>query len=90
MFPSALRAGLHEAEARGESVIVLMDDRAVLARQLKTLGVQPVMITGDAEAVARTVADELNLERFHARVLPQGQSGPRSEAQQGETHGLCG
>ena len=78
---------MDEAEARGESVIVLMDDRAVLAlfaladrvrasakeavRQLQTLGVQPVMITGDAEAVAATVARELGLERFHARVLPQ-------------------
>ena len=29
------------------------------------------MITGDAEAVAKTVAADLGLERFHARVLPQ-------------------
>ena len=86
-FPEPLRAGLDEAEARGESVIVLMDDRTVLAlfaladrvrssakeavQQLQKLGVQPVMITGDAEAVAATVAHELGLKRFHARVLPQ-------------------
>ncbi len=87
VFPKQLRAGLDEAEARGESVVVLMDDRAVLAlfaladrvrasakeavRQLQKLGVEPVMISGDAEAVVATVARELGLERFHARVLPQ-------------------
>ena len=83
----ALRQGLSEAEARGESVIALMDSDQVLAlfaladqvrpsaraavAQLKNLGVSPVMITGDAEAVAKTVADELGIERFYARVLPQ-------------------
>jgi P-type Cu2+ transporter len=30
-----------------------------------------VMITGDAEAVAATVATELGIERYYARVLPQ-------------------
>jgi Cu2+-exporting ATPase len=39
--------------------------------QLKRLGISPVMITGDAEAVAKTVAHELGIERFYARVLPQ-------------------
>ena len=29
------------------------------------------MITGDAEAVARTVAEELGIERIFARVLPE-------------------
>jgi Cu2+-exporting ATPase len=85
--PPALRNGLNEAEARGESVIALMDSDQVLAlfaladqvrpsaraavAQLKTLGITPVMITGDAEAVAKTVADDLGIERFSARVLPQ-------------------
>jgi P-type Cu2+ transporter len=83
----ALRQGLSEAEARGESVIALMDSDQVLAlfaladqvrpsaraavAQLKILGISPVMITGDAEAVAKTVADDLGIERFYARVLPQ-------------------
>jgi Cu2+-exporting ATPase len=84
---SALRHGLSEAEARGESVIALMDSDQVLAlialadqvrpsaraaiAELNTLGMIPVMITGDAEAVAKTVADDLGIERFYARVLPQ-------------------
>ena len=44
--------------------------RAAIA-QLKNLGISPVMITGDAEAVAATVATELGIERYYARVLPQ-------------------
>ena len=83
----ALRQGLSEAEARGESVIALTDSDQVMAlvaladqvrpsaraavAQLKILGISPVMITGDAEAVAKTVADDLGIERFYARVLPQ-------------------
>jgi Cu2+-exporting ATPase len=86
-FPDNLRSDLEEAEARGESVIALMDDQKVLAlfaladkvrqsaketvRQLKSMDITPVMITGDAEAVAKTVASELGIERYYARVLPQ-------------------
>jgi P-type Cu2+ transporter len=35
------------------------------------MGVQVVMITGDAEAVAKTVAEDLQIDRYYARVLPQ-------------------
>jgi P-type Cu2+ transporter len=86
-WPAALRSAMAEAESRGESVIALMDDHNVLAvfaladrvresareaiRRLRAIRVDPVMITGDAEAVARTVAQDLGIERYHARVLPQ-------------------
>jgi P-type Cu2+ transporter len=86
-FPPALRSGLQASEARGESVIVLMDDKQVLAifgladqirpsaraavAKLQQMGVQVVMITGDAEAVAKTVAEDLKIDRYYARVLPQ-------------------
>lgn len=33
--------------------------------------IQTAMITGDAEAVAKTVATELNIDRYYVRVLPQ-------------------
>jgi len=82
-----LKRGLKEAEARGESVVALMDEAQVLAflaladrirpsakeaiQRLKAMGLTPVMITGDAEAVAKTVAQELGIERYHARVLPE-------------------
>src|SRR5690606_10144900 len=71
----------------GESVILLMDEADVIAlfsladrvrpralqavRALKSMGVRPVMITGDSEAVARTVASELGIDHVHARVLPR-------------------
>ncbi|BAU15776.1 heavy metal translocating P-type ATPase (plasmid) [Leptolyngbya sp. NIES-3755] len=86
-FPPALQKGLQESESRGESAIVLMDDQQVLAvfgladqvresareavARLQEMGVQVVMITGDAEAVAKTVAQDLNIDRYYARVLPQ-------------------
>ncbi|MBI5156938.1 MAG: heavy metal translocating P-type ATPase [Acidimicrobiia bacterium] len=80
------RDELRRASERGESAIVLFDDSSMLgvfsladrvrpgARaavdRLRTMGIEPVMITGDAEAVAATVAGELGIGRFHARVLP--------------------
>ncbi len=39
--------------------------------KLQEMGVWVVMITGDAEAVAKTVAEDLRIERYYARVLPQ-------------------
>jgi Cu2+-exporting ATPase len=82
-----LRGALERADERGESAVVVMDDTEALAvlafadkvrdsarvavERLRALGVTPVMITGDAEAVARTVAAELGIDRFYARVLPQ-------------------
>lgn len=86
-LPVALRRGLDEAEARGESVIALIDEQGALAlfaladkvrgrareavHRLRQMGIQVVMITGDAEAVARSVASELGIQRYHARVLPE-------------------
>jgi Cu2+-exporting ATPase len=89
-LPAELREALNEAEGRGESVIALMDASRVMAlfaladklrqsakaavKRLKAAGVQSVMITGDAEAVAKTVAAELGIERYHARVLPENKA----------------
>jgi P-type Cu2+ transporter len=86
-FTAPLKKGLQESESRGESAIALMDDQQVLAvfgladqvreraqqaiQRLHEMGVQTVMITGDSEAVAKTVAAELNIDRYYARVLPQ-------------------
>ena len=77
-----LAQGLEQAESRGESVIVLFDESQGLAvfaladkvresarqtvAQLKRLGVQTVMITGDAGAVAATVARDLGVDRYYA------------------------
>ncbi len=81
-----LGPALKEAESRGESAILLFEEGRVLGllsladrvresaraavKRLLAMGVEPVMVTGDAEAVARTVAEELGIRRFFARVLP--------------------
>ena len=78
---------LAEAEGRGESVVALMDEERVLALfaladqirpsarravdRLRELGIEPVMITGDAHAVAETVAEELGIHTWFARVRPE-------------------
>ena len=41
---------------------------------LHTRGVEVVMITGDAEAVAASVADELGIDRYYAGVRPEDKS----------------
>ena len=85
-LPAAMVAALVRADDRGDTPIVLIDGNRVVAvfaladevratapaavQALIDMDVTPVMITGDAEAVARTVAAELGIERFYARVLP--------------------
>ncbi|MFI9486091.1 heavy metal translocating P-type ATPase [Promicromonospora sp. NPDC052451] len=51
-------------------------------RRLHGLGVQVVMITGDAEAVARSVATELGIDRWFAGVRPEDKSAKVLELQQ--------
>jgi Cu2+-exporting ATPase len=82
-----LKTALITIEERGESAIALMDETRLIALfgladkvrtqaktavdRLQKMGLEVVMITGDAEAVAKTVADELGIDRYYARVLPQ-------------------
>ncbi len=49
--------------------IVRAESRDVVAR-LKARGVQSIMMTGDAEGVAKSVAKELGLDEYFAQVLP--------------------
>jgi Cu2+-exporting ATPase len=86
-MPDELSAALDRADERGESAVVLIDGREARAvisladrvretahramEMLRSEGVTPVMITGDAAAVATTVANELGIERYYSRVLPQ-------------------
>jgi len=72
---------------RGNTVVyVLLDDRPVGAialadvirkesfeavKRLKDMGIKSMMLTGDARAVAKSVADELGLDDFFAEVRPE-------------------
>ncbi len=77
---------VHELAAEGKTVVyVLVDDevRGAIAladiireeshealRRLRAMGIQVMMLTGDAEVVARWVAGELELDDYFAEVLP--------------------
>lgn len=77
---------LGRLEAEGKTVVVLLregEPRALFAladivrpesreaiTELRQLGIEPVMLTGDAERVAAAVAADLGITRFFAEVLP--------------------
>ncbi len=61
--------------------IIRPESRDALAR-LKQMGIQTMMITGDAEAVAEWVADELDLDDYFAEVLPDQKADKVKEVQQ--------
>ena len=58
---------------------------------LHTLGIQVVMITGDAEAVARSVAAQLGIDRVFAGVHPEDKAAKVIELQaEGRTVAMVG
>jgi Cu2+-exporting ATPase len=60
--------------------IVRAESRDVVAR-LKARGVQSIMMTGDAEGVAKSVAKELGLDEYFAQVLPDQKAAKVRELQ---------
>ncbi|MFB4276419.1 heavy metal translocating P-type ATPase [Nonomuraea sp. MTCD27] len=85
-LPADLERELHQAQAAGRTAVAVGWDgraRAVLVvadavkptskeaiAQLRALGLSPVLLTGDNEAVARTVAAEVGIDEVIAEVLP--------------------
>ncbi|MCW4386542.1 heavy metal translocating P-type ATPase [Salinibacterium sp. SYSU T00001] len=58
---------------------------------LRAIGVQTVMITGDADAVAKSVADELGIERYFAGVRPEDKAATIKQLQdEGRTVAMVG
>ncbi|MDI5979761.1 heavy metal translocating P-type ATPase [Amycolatopsis magusensis] len=86
-LPEALAEAKAEAERRGQTAVAVGWDgcaRAVLTvadtvkptsaeaiAKLKELGLTPVLLTGDNEAVAKTVAAEVGIAEVIAEVLPR-------------------
>jgi Cu2+-exporting ATPase len=89
--------GVEEIAEQGKTVVyVLLEDRVIGAvgladiirpesrealGRLKQMGIRPMMITGDAEAVAGWVAKELGLEEYFAEVLPEDKAAKVREVQ---------
>ena len=87
-LPDALAAAGREAQAGGKTVVVAAWDgvaRGILVvadtvkptsaeaiAGLKALGLTPVLLTGDNEAVARQIAGEVGIDEVIAEVLPSG------------------
>ena len=83
-----LRKAADEAEAAGRTVVAITWDGAVrgllvvadevkatsaeAVTRLRALGLTPVLLTGDHEAAARTVASQVGIDRIVAGVLPAG------------------
>jgi Cu+-exporting ATPase len=86
-LPSDLRDALAAAQAAGGTAVAIGWDgkarglivvadavkptSAEAVRQLRGLGLTPVLLTGDNEAVARAVAAEVGIDKVIAEVLPQ-------------------
>ncbi|GAB3294287.1 heavy metal translocating P-type ATPase [Parasphingorhabdus pacifica] len=86
-LPEELLAAQSTAERQGRTAVAVAWDgaaRAVLevadtikptsteaVAQLRALGLTPVLLTGDNERVARTVAAEVGIDEVIAEVLPQ-------------------
>jgi P-type Cu+ transporter len=86
-LPAGLHQAADEAQSKGRTVVaVAWDGRArgllVVAdevkptsreavTQLRALGLRPMLLTGDNDAVARAVADEVGIDDVVAEVLPQ-------------------
>ncbi len=84
---TALMETASEAAARGQSAVFLIEDRRALAvfavadavrpesreaiRRLHDAGIEVVMLTGDAQAVADAVAADLGIDKVFAEVLPE-------------------
>jgi Cu+-exporting ATPase len=77
---------IHRLASQGKTVSLVAVDGAPVAvlavadeekpsaadaiRQIHELGIEPVMLTGDQEDAARTIAERVGIRRFHAELLP--------------------
>jgi Cu2+-exporting ATPase len=97
--PPALRRATEVAADRGQAAISLLRDGVVVAvfavadaireesreaiRELHERGVEVAMLTGDARAVALSVASELGVDTVFAEVLPEEKASKVQELQAG-------
>ena len=88
VVPAELRSAVATARALGRTAVVagwdgrargvlevadtVKESSAEAVRRLRALGLEPVLLTGDHEQVARAVADEVGVEEVVAGVLPEG------------------
>ncbi|WP_432102285.1 heavy metal translocating P-type ATPase [Streptomyces sp. bgisy091] len=106
-LPEELRRVKEEAERQGRTAVAVAWDgeaRAVLevadavkessgeaVRRLRSLGLKPVLLTGDNRAVAESVAAEVGIDEVIAEVLPQDKADVVKKLQaEGRTVAMVG
>ena len=82
-------------EGRAIAALVVRDtvkeSSADAIAQLRELGIEPILLTGDNEAAARHVADQVGIERVIAGVLPDGKRDTVANLQaEGRTVAMVG
>ena len=97
----------NQADAKGQSLVYLVHDEHVVAafaladvirkesqqvvRRLHDMGIEVAMLTGDSEAVAKAVAEELGIDHYFAEVLPEHKDQKVAELQkQGKRVAMVG
>jgi Cu2+-exporting ATPase len=94
----ALQAAIDRAAARGQSAIAMVERSVPLAvfaiadavreesreavQRLHEQRIEVIMMTGDAQAVAQSVAEELGIDTVFAEVLPDQKASKVKEVQQ--------
>ena len=88
---------IEKLSGQGKTVVFLLVDNKLIGaialadivreeskeaiKQLKELGIKPMMLTGDNKQVAKWVADELGLDEYFAEVLPDKKAEKVKEVQ---------
>jgi len=106
-LPDKLARFTEEAGRKGQSVIYLVVEEQPVAafaladvvrpeshqavERLRKMGIEVAMLTGDSQAVAQAVADELNIQTVFAEVLPEHKDQKVAELQkQGKRVAMVG
>jgi Cu2+-exporting ATPase len=95
---SVLQSAIDRASKRGQASITMLEGTTPLAvfavadaireesreavQRLHDQGIEVIMMTGDAQAVARSVAEELRIDTVFAEVLPDQKASKVKEVQQ--------
>jgi len=95
--PVALHEFVSQAEAKGQTVVYLVQEQTIVAgfaladvirpeskpaiQKLHDLGVEVVMLMGDSKAVAQAVAADLGIDQYIAEVLPEHKDNQVSRLQ---------
>lgn len=96
-IPKELSNQVNEAGKKGQTVVFVIKDKKCIGaialadiirqeskeaiKSLKKMGVKTSMITGDSEDVAKWVSQELGIDEYFARVLPEKKSEKVKELQ---------